>query len=98
LAPALPPLRFAACANGGVTLFEVEGRGTARDRHASVPLYGLGPSLAAEWVLSRNAFLRLAVVSRFFLARPELVVEDLPERKRLAAAQVNGELGAGVRW
>jgi hypothetical protein len=98
LAPALPPFRFAACANGGVTLLEVSGRGTARDRQASVPLYGAGPSLAAEWVLSKNAFLRLALVSRFFVVRPELVVEDLPQQMRVAAAQANGELGAGVRW
>jgi len=98
LAPALPPFRFAACANGGVTLLAVEGRGTARDRRANVPLYGLGPTLAAEWVLSKHAFLRLALASRFFLARPELVIEGLPEHKRSAAAQANGELGAGVRW
>jgi hypothetical protein len=98
LAPASPPFRFAACANGSRTLFEVSGRGTARDGQASVPLYGLGPSLAAEWVLSKNAFLRLALVSRFFLVRPELVVEDLPQRRRVAVAQANGELGAGVRW
>jgi len=98
LAPKLPPLQLAACANGGLTLLEVEGRGTARDRRASVPLYGLGPSIAAEWVLSKNAFLRLAVVSRFFLKRPELVVEDLPEQKRIAGADASGELGAGVRW
>jgi hypothetical protein len=98
LAPALEPFAFSACASGGLTLFDVEGQGTARDAHAAVPLYGLGPSVGAQWLLGENAFLGLGFVSRFFLSRPELVIEGLSQRKRIETASVSAELGAGVRW
>jgi hypothetical protein len=98
LAPALPPFEFFACADGGVTFLEVEGRGTARDRHARVPLYGLGPSLGADWLLGERAFLGLGLVSRFFVKRPELVVEGLEQRRRVETASLGLELSGGVRW
>ena len=98
LAPTLPPLRFFACADVGITLLDVKGRGTALDQHARIPLYGLGPSLGADWLLSRNAFLGLGLVSRFFLTRPELVVEGLEQRRRVETASVSAELSGGVRW
>jgi hypothetical protein len=98
LAPALPPLRFFGCADGGITLLDVKGRGTALDQQARVPLYGLGPSLGADWLLNGNAFLGLSLVSRFFLARPQLVVEGLEPRRRIETASVSAELAGGVRW
>lgn len=98
VAPALPPLQFTACADGGITLLVVEGQGTAEDAQASVPLYGLGPSVGVQWLLHEHAFLSLGFASRFFLTRPELVVEGAPQTRRVETASVSGALGAGVRW
>jgi len=98
LAPALPPVQLLACANAGLTVLEATGQGTARDDHATVPLYSVGPGVGAEWLLHPSAFLRLGIASRFYLVKPELVVEDLPERKRISTASVTATLGAGVRW
>jgi hypothetical protein len=98
LAPTLPPFKLFACADGGVTLLDVEGRGTARDREARVPLYGLGPSLGADWLLGEHALLGLGLVSRFFVKRPELVVQGLEERRRVETASLSAELSGGVRW
>jgi hypothetical protein len=98
LAPKVGSLVLGACANAGVTVLEATGQGTARDGHATIPLYGVGPSVSADWLLGKHAFLHLGLVSRFFLVRPELVVEDLPEAKRVALASLSAQLGAGVRW
>jgi hypothetical protein len=98
LAPALPPLQLSACASAGITVLEATGQGTARDDRATVPLYAVGPALGAEWLFHPSAFLRLGVAARFYLVRPELVVEDLPQRRRISSASVSGTLGAGVRW
>jgi hypothetical protein len=96
--PRLSPLRLFACADAGITVLDVEGRGTALDQRARVPLYGLGPSLGADWLLGRHAFLGLGLVSRFFVTRPELVVEGLAQRRRVETASVSAELAGGVRW
>ena len=98
VAPTLHTLELAACASGGVTVLEATGQGTARDGHATIPLYSIGPSVSADWLLQRHAFLHLGLVSRFFLVRPELVVEDLPETKRIAFVSLSAQLGLGVRW
>jgi hypothetical protein len=79
-------------------VLDASARGTARDRRASIPLYGVGPSVGAEWLLSERAFLGLNVAARFYLKRPELVVEDLPEHRRVQLASANVALGAGVLW
>ena len=89
-------MQFAACVNGGLTLLEVQGQGTARDESASVPLYAVGPSGRARWLFDRHGFVSLGFVSRFFLKRPELVVEGVPQRRRVETASVSAELGAGV--
>ena len=98
LTPTLHPFQFLACANGGVTALKANGEGTALDSSALVPLYGLGPSVGARWLLDENAFLSVGFVSRFFLSRPELVIEGLPQRRAIETASVSAELGGGVRW
>jgi len=98
LAPQLSSIQLAACANAGVTAWSVSGDGTARDSRVLIPLYSLGPSIGARWLVSDNAFLSLGLVSRFFLLRPDLVVEGLPQRRPIETASVSAELGGGVRW
>lgn len=98
LAPTLQPVQLAACVHGGFTLLAAKGEGTARDDSALIPLPGVGPSAGLRWLPSENAFLHLGIASRFFLARPQLVVEGISERRRVEAAGVGAELGGGVRW
>jgi hypothetical protein len=98
VAPTLEPFQLSACANASLTLLEVSGRGTALDRRASVPLYGFGPSVGAAWLLDKHAFLSFALVSHFFVKRPELVVEGLQKRTRVESASGSAQLGLGVRW
>jgi hypothetical protein len=97
-APALQPVRIAACAVGGVTWLQVESVGLARDDRAAIPLYGLGPSLELSWSLHEHAFLGLGVVSRFYVKRPQLVVEGAPPTRRVEAVSGAAELGGGWRW
>jgi hypothetical protein len=97
-APTLPPLQLLACANGGVVALQAKARGTAQDSNALIPLYQLGPSIGARWLVDSNAFLSLEVVSRFFLARPELVIAGLADRRQIEAATVSAQIGGGVRW
>jgi hypothetical protein len=96
--PVLPPLRLVACAELGLTMLRVEGRGTERDQDVTVPLYGVGPSLGAEWWLGQRAFVSVSFASRFYVTRPELVVEALPERLRAEVVSGNALFGGGVRW
>ena len=98
LAPTLEPLEFSACALGAVTVLDAEGQGTALDSRANLPLYSIGPSVGASWLLHESAFLELSFLSRFYLARPELVVEGLPQRRQIEPMSVSGLLGGGVRW
>jgi hypothetical protein len=98
LAPRVGSSILGVCANAGVTVLEASGQGTARDERATIPLYGIGPSLSGDLMASKHLFLHLGLVSRFFLVRPRLVVEDLPETKRAAFAALSLQLGAGVRW
>lgn len=98
LAPTFRPVRLLACAEGGFTDLLVQGRGTARDRDHAVPLYGVGPSLRADWLFASHGFLSLGVSSQFFLRRPQLVVEGLAETRRVEMASLMGSLGGGVRW
>jgi hypothetical protein len=75
-----------------------QGEGTAKDERASIPLYGIGPSIAARWIFAEHAFFGAGIVSRFYLLRPELVILDLSERRRVESASVVGEIGGGLRW
>lgn len=97
-APALRPVQIAACALGGITLLEAEGSGSARDEQARIPLYGLGPSLELSWLVHERAFLNLELASRFFVKRPELVVEGWPQQQPVEAVSGSAALGGGVRW
>jgi hypothetical protein len=98
LVPTLAPVQISICGNGGVTLLDVRGQGTARDGSANVPLYGVGPSLGGRWLLGSNAFVNLDLASRFFVQRPELLVDGSVERRRIEAASLDASLGGGVRW
>jgi hypothetical protein len=98
LAPTLHPFQLSVCAVGGVSVLDVTGQGTARDGRATVPLYGIGPGVGMLWLLTDSAFLNLGVLSRFFLKRPELVIEDLPQRRQIEALSVSADLGVGVRF
>ncbi|HTM43551.1 MAG TPA: hypothetical protein VL137_01275 [Polyangiaceae bacterium] len=97
-APTLPPLQPFACANVGVTLLRANGKGSAQEHGATIPLYSLGPSIGARWLLNDALFLNLGFGSRFFLKRPELVVQGLVQTRRVEIATVTAELGMGVRW
>jgi hypothetical protein len=98
VAPAWSSLQLAACADVGATLLRASGEGTARDQAATIPLYGAGPGFSAAWLFHRHAFLQLGVSSRFFFEHPELVVEGLPQTRRVELSSFSGELGAGARW
>jgi hypothetical protein len=98
LASALPPLLLSGCIDAGVTALRVQGNGSARNDSAWVPLYGAGPSVTARWLFEQRAFVELSFLSRFFLSRPDLVVEGLNEQRRVEVASLAAELGAGVRW
>ncbi len=98
LAPELPPLQLAACGEASVTLVAAAGERTEHNQSATLPLYGIGPSLGAEWKLSERAFVGVSVASRFYLRRPELIVEAAPERRRVEVASVSATLGGGIRW
>lgn len=98
LAPTLEPVQLSLCGNGGVTLLDVRGLGTASDRRANIPLYGLGPSVGARWLLGSNGFVNLDLASRFFVKRPELLVDGSLQRRRVESATVGASLGGGVRW
>jgi hypothetical protein len=98
LAPRVSLSVLGVCANAGVTVLEASGQGTARDGRATIPLYGIGPSLSSDLIVGKHLFFHLGLVSRFFLVRPQLVVEDLPETKRVVLASLSLQFGAGVRW
>ncbi|HEY6078996.1 MAG TPA: hypothetical protein VIW29_09350 [Polyangiaceae bacterium] len=97
-APALRPVQVAACALGGITLLDAEGKGSAQDDQATIPLYGLGPSVELSWLVHEHAFLGLGLASRFFVKRPELVVEGWPRQRTVEAVSGSAELGGGMRW
>jgi hypothetical protein len=98
VAPTLTSVQLSLCGNGGATWLEVRGQGTASDRSANIPLYGIGPSLGARWLLGSAAFVSLEAASRFFVKRPQLLVDGAPERRRVESATLNAALGGGVRW
>ena len=97
-APVLGSFQLLACARGGATLLLAEGQRTARDRSAKIPLYALGPSLGARWLLGTHAFIDMSANAGWLLKRPELVVEGLAERRRVDVLSLGAELGGGVRW
>ncbi len=98
LVPTLNSFQFPLCASGGVSVLDVTGHGTARDSRATVPLYSVGPGIGMLWLLTDSAFLNLGLLSRFYLKRPELVVEDLPQRRQIEAVTFSADLGVGVRF
>jgi hypothetical protein len=98
LAPTLQPLALAVCAEGGLTLLQAKGSGSARDERATLPLSHLGPSVGAQWLLGERAFIGLGLVSHFYLKRPLLLVQGSPSRRRVETASVSAELGGGVRF
>lgn len=98
LASALPPVLLAGCLDVGMTALRAQGKGSARNDSVWIPLYGAGPSVTARWLLGERAFVGVSFLSRFFLWRPDLVVEGLNEQRRVEAASLAAELGAGVRW
>lgn len=98
LVPVLPPLRLVACGEAGVTLLRASGRGSELDQSQRVPLYGLGPSLGVEWWLGERALLGVSLTSRFFVKRPELLIEGSPDGRRVEVANAGALLGGGVRW
>lgn len=98
LVPTVTPLQLVACGEASFTLLTVEGQGTERDQSARVPLYGLGPRLGAEWWLGERVFVSVTLASRFFVKRPELVIEGAPERRRVEVASAAATLGGGFEW
>jgi hypothetical protein len=98
VAPRWGSVQLWGCADTGLTLLQARGEGTARDREATIPLYGAGPALGGAWLFHPDAFLQLGATLRFFFERPELVVQGLAKRRRIHPLTMSGELGAGVRW
>jgi hypothetical protein len=98
LAPTLEPFQLLGCLNAGFVALQAKGQGTAADGSALIPLYQVGPSAGARWLIGEHAFLNLEVISRLFLVQPELVVEGLPQRRQIETATVEGQIGGGVRW
>ncbi len=97
-APALRPVQIAACGVGGITLLSARGSGLARDDEATIPLYGLGPGLQLAWFVNERAFLGLGLTSRFFVKRPELVVEGATTTRQIEGVSGAAELGGGIQW
>jgi hypothetical protein len=98
LVPTFESLQLLGCLNAGLVTLLAQGRGSAADGSALIPLYQLGPSAGARWSFSEQAFLSLEVLSRLFVVQPELVVEGLPQRRQVETATVEAQLGGGVRW
>lgn len=98
LAPTLQSFQLLGCINAGFAALQAKARGTAADSSALIPLYQLGPSGGARWLISEHAFLNLEVLSRLFLVQPELIVEGLPQRRQIETVTVEAQLGGGVRW
>lgn len=96
--PTLGAFQLLGCARGGATLLLAEGQGTARDGNAKIPLYGVGPSVGARWLLGRHAFVSVGAGASWFLKRPELLVDGLLQRRRIDAMMLGVELAGGVRW
>jgi hypothetical protein len=96
--PTLGSFQLRGCAQAGLDGLLAEGQGTARNQSVTIPLYSLGPRVGVRWLLSEHAFVGLAGGASWFLKRPELVVDGLPERRRVEPFVLGAELGGGVQW
>jgi hypothetical protein len=96
--PTLASFQLRGCVEGSLEFLIAEGEGTARDSSATIPLYAVGPFVGARWLLSEHAFVSVGFGARWFLKRPELLVDGLPERRRVEAVTLDAQLGGGVRW
>lgn len=97
-APTVGSFQLRGCLEGGLDWLFASGQGTERNQEATIPLYSLGPRVGVRWLLSEHAFVGLAGTASWFVKRPELVVEGLPQRRRIEPLVVGAELGGGVRW
>lgn len=97
-APSLGAFQLRGCLQAGLDWLLAEGQRTAQNQSATIPLYSAGPRLGVRWLLSEHAFVGLAGGASWFLKRPELVVDGLPERRRIEPLLFGAELGGGVRW